>query len=113
MKISALSATVVIAFSSTGFAETMPSQALLLLDNDGNNVISFAEFSGHMDTLFGGMDTDQNNRIEREEVESFMSDKVFDAADTNQNGSISKAEYDIQVRKDFEDADRNGSGLLD
>jgi len=113
MRFSILSATAIIALSSTVFAETMPGEALLLLDGDSDSIISFDEFSGQMDTLYGGMDTNQNGRLERGEVESFMSKEVFDTADTNRNGSISKGEYDAQIRKDFESADRDRDGSLD
>ena len=91
----------------------MPGEALLLLDGDSDGLVTYEEFSSRMDKLFEGMDTNQNGRLEREEVESFMSKEVFDAADTNRNGRISKGEYDAQIRKDFEGADRNGDGSLD
>lgn len=113
MKLTALSTSAIVVFSSVAFAETMPGEALLLLDGDGDGLVTYEEFSSQMDTLFGGMDTDQNGRLERGEVESFMSGDVFDAADTNRDGRISKGEYDVQIRKDFEGADRDGDGSLD
>lgn len=113
MKQFALSVSAIVSLSSVGSAETMPGEALLLLDGDSDGVVTYEEYSNRMDTLFGGMDTNQNGQLEREEVESFMSEEVFDGADANRNGRISKSEYDAQIRKDFEGADRDGDGSLD
>ncbi|WP_425045118.1 hypothetical protein [Primorskyibacter sp. S87] len=99
--------------STVAFAETMPGEALLLLDGDGDGTVSFDEFNERMNTLFGGMDTNQNGRLERSETESFMSKDIFDATDINGSGTITKGEYDAQIRKDFEGADRDGDGTLD
>ena len=113
MKVSALSVTAIFALSSGAFAETMPGEALLLLDGDRDGLVTYEEYSNQMDTLFGGMDTNQNGQLERGEVDSFMSGDLFDGADSNRNGRLSKAEYDAQIRKDFEGADRDGDGSLD
>lgn len=113
MRVSVFSTAAVIALSSSAYAQTMPGEALLLLDVDKNQVVTAEEFSTQMDALFGAMDTDGDGQLESGEVGSFISEDVFDAADTNRNGRLSKSEYDIQTRKDFESADRDGDGSLD
>ena len=113
MRIQACSAALMLAIAPVASAESMPGEALLLLDVDKDGVVTFDEYSGQMNTLFGGMDTNQNGRLERSEVDSFMSGDVFSGADANRNGNLSKSEFDAQVRKDFESADQDGDGTLD
>jgi hypothetical protein len=113
MKLTLISAMTSIALSSALSAQTLPGEALLLLDSDGNSSVSMQEFKNQMDTLFDGMDTNRNGRVERAEVESFMSDDIFDGADTNSDGSLSKSEFDTQTAKDFEAADKDGDKALD
>lgn len=91
----------------------MPGEALQLLDGDGDGLVTLEEYSNRMDTLFTGMDTTQNGRLEYSEIDSFVSQDIFDTADTNNNGSLSKGEFDIQVLKDFQGADQNSDGALD
>ena len=113
MRASLFSAVVLVAFASPAIAQTMPGEALLLLDGDKDSMVSLGEFSSRMDTLFEGIDTNKNGRLDRAEVQDFMADDVFKATDSNGNGSISKSEYDAQIRKDFENADKDGNGVLD
>lgn len=93
-------------------AQTMPGEALLLLDVDKDGQVGADEYSDQMDTLFKGMDTNANGQIEYGEVESFMGRDLFDPADTDQSGALSKQEYDAQIQKDFEAADRDDDGEL-
>ncbi|MBT3142980.1 MULTISPECIES: EF-hand domain-containing protein [Roseobacteraceae] len=113
MKRVTYSAIVALAFASGAIAQTMPGEALLLLDGDGDSQITLDEFKQQMDAMFDGMDTNQNGQLETSEVESFIAQEVFDATDTDANGSISKSEYDAQIQKDFSNADKNSSGTLD
>lgn len=113
MKLTLISAITSIAVASALSAQTLPGEALLLLDSDGDSSVSMQEFQSQMDTLFDGMDTNKNRRIERSEVESFMSEDIFDGADTNSDGSLSKTEFDTQTTKDFKAADKDGDKALD
>lgn len=113
MKRIAYSTAAALVFASGAFAQTMPGEALLLLDGDGDSQITLNEFTEQMDAMFGGMDTNKNGQLETSEVDSFIAQDLFDATDTNADGRISKAEYDAQIQKDFANADKNSSGALD
>jgi hypothetical protein len=113
MKIPTFFALAVVALTPGAIAETMPSEALLLLDGNGDSLVTFEEFSQKMNSMFDPMDTNQNGQLDFEEVESFMGSDLFKAADVNGSGGISKQEYGLQIKKDFESADKNGNGSLD
>ncbi|GAA6190455.1 hypothetical protein [Phaeobacter sp. NW0010-22] len=113
MKRVTYSAIVALAFASGAIAQTMPGEALLLLDGDGDSQITLNEFTEQMDAMFGGMDTNKNGQLEASEVDSFLAQDLFDATDANADGRISKIEYDAQIQKDFANADKNSSGALD
>ena len=77
------------------------------------NNVTVEEFVAGIDRLFVPLDANGNGRIEWSEAEVTVTRDVFDAADTNANGSLSKGEFDAQLRKDFQTADRDGDGVLD
>lgn len=112
MKIPAFSVIALVAFATGAFAQSMPGETMLLLDEDGDGQVTYEEFSEEMLPMFDAMDTDKDGKLEFNEVESFMSRDQFDPADTNSDGVISKQEYGVQIRKDFESADQDGSGVL-
>ena len=107
-------AAIALAVLTTGaLAQTMPGEALLLLDGDGDGQVSFEEYSEKMNPMFDQMDTNQNGQITYGEVEGFMGKDVFDATDANDSGNISRQEYRDQIKADFENADKDGDGSLD
>ena len=94
-------------------AQTMPGEALIFLDQDGNQQVTQDEISEQMDLLFAPMDTNGDGGLTYSEVEAFMSRSIFDGADASGNGVMSKSEYRAQITRDFQSADVNGNGLLD
>ncbi|MBE1282003.1 MAG: hypothetical protein GJ676_01705 [Rhodobacteraceae bacterium] len=101
--------------TSTGvaLADQMPGEALTLLDGNGDTQISYEEFSASMGAMFAQMDANKSGQIDFSEVETFMTRDLFDGADANGNGRLSRAEYDAQIRKDFDAADTDADGVLD
>lgn len=94
-------------------AQTMPGSALNYIDSNADSNVTVEEFVAGIDRLFVPLDANGNGRIEWSEAEVTVTRDVFDAADTNANGSLSKGEFDAQLRKDFQTADRDGDGVLD
>ena len=112
MNIPAFSVLALVTLANGATAQSMPRATLPLLDGDKNGQVSSEEFVQQMDAIFGAMDTNKNGRVEFVEVEGFMEPEQFDPADTNKDGALSKKEYDTQIRKDFEAADKDGDGSL-
>jgi len=113
MKKIALVSAMLASIGTMAMAQTMPGASLSLVDGNGDNVVTIEEYVAGVGKLFGPLDANGNGRIEWSEAEVTMTRGVFDGADTNGNGAISRSEFDAELRKEFEFADKNGDGSLD
>lgn len=112
MRAFVLTTAILLGFTSAAMAQTMPGEALLFLDKDGDGQVTEAEFTEQMKTLFDPMDTDKDGQLESDETQDYIDPEIFILADADGNGSLSASEYDAQMKSDFATADVNGDGVL-
>ncbi len=107
-------ASVLLTFSMTAAqAGSMPGTALVVVDGNGDDIVTMQEYVSGVGKLFAPLDANSNGRIEWSEAEVTMSRELFDGSDTDGNGVLSRSEFDAELRKEFNFADKDGDGVLD
>jgi hypothetical protein len=82
------------------------------VDQNGDGIVSEAEYVAHMDGIFEVLDEDNSGWISYAELEILLDEDERANIDPNRDGRITKAEYDAQMARDFELADQDGNGVL-
>ena len=85
---------------------------LAMLDQDGDGVVSRAEFDAYMDAAFGALDTVGDGALSADEFAVYAPVDTFAAIDADGDGMVSRDEFDAQTSADFAAADSDGDGAL-
>lgn len=99
--------------SGGAWAGSMSGEALLMFDDNRDAQVTAQEFTDEMGVMFGQMDVDGNGTLGSDEVTGIIDADLFEGADANKDGTLSRAEFDAQIKRDFEAADKDGDGVLD
>lgn len=114
MKKFILAAPLLLAFTTTGFAQTvgLGEGQLTALDADGDASISMAEYQSFANFAFSQMDADKSGTLSAAEMAAHADAGAFARTDADGNGTVTAAEFKARMDANFKAADKDGDGLL-
>ena len=86
---------------------------LAALDLDGDGAVGMAEYRIFMSDAFILLDTDNDGALLPADVAGVLTVEQFASVDADRDGTVTWAEFDAQIRRDFDAADGNANGVLD
>ncbi len=114
MKLLMFAISVLIACAGPALSEqvVLDEGDLAALDQDGDGVVSKAEFEDFAKFAFEQIDKDSSGALSPDEVDDYLIGDAFKILDDDRNGTVSASEFSTQLNEDFTAADKDGNGAL-
>ncbi|PZR00849.1 MAG: hypothetical protein DI533_10095 [Cereibacter sphaeroides] len=93
-------------------ADEFPGEQAAALDRDGDGKISIEEIDVFAETIYPGMDRNQDGKVDKSDLEGALTEEQFVAIDTDKDGNLSLEELRATMHADFAAADLDQSGQL-